>query len=240
MVVAQLERLPSSLFLSRAFGCSDASPRLESRGDTGCCGSAPPPRYTRVASPDSAAFALADGLFAHDGAAGEAWLNSAFGSLPELETVRPRASLRAAAAGRRDEVPACWGATRARARCRVRAAPHHVWHTKLDRTLLAGERRRRQQRGRRAVALPRRGALQRPRAAQTLARAPAAVALPRRITDGPLARSWDGRRRRAAAQRRPQASPPRAHSPARCVVLCGASRGRRRTLPLRFVSSFSP
>ena len=129
MVVAQLERLPSSLFQSRAFGCSDASPRFESRGDSGCCGAAPPPRYTRVASPDSAAFALADGLFAHDGAAGDAWLNCAFAEHPELEQVRPRCDVRAAVAGRRREVSARQGAARARARCRSRAAPHHVWHT---------------------------------------------------------------------------------------------------------------
>ena len=129
MVVAQLERLPSSLFQSRAFGCSDASPRLESRGDSGCCGAAPPPRYTRVASPDSAAFALADGLFAHDGAAGEAWLNSAFADLSEVEPVRARCEAHATSAGRRGETPARRGAARARALYRARAAPHHVWHT---------------------------------------------------------------------------------------------------------------
>ena len=131
MVMTQYERVPSTVFVSRALGSNDASPNLESRGDSGCYAAAPPPRFLRLASPDSAALSRAHGLFSDGGASSDAWLSNAFADVSEHELVRPRYTARATSAGRCGEMPALRGAARARARSRARAAPHHVWHTSL-------------------------------------------------------------------------------------------------------------
>jgi hypothetical protein len=125
MVVAQLQHVAPPSFLGGRGFCDASTPSKLDTGDV-CCGAPPRRRESwRVASPDGAAAALADGLFAHDGAAGDAWLDGfRFHSDTSGELVRraqlTRVRARGAAVPRRGA--AAVARTRAQ-RGRVRRAP---------------------------------------------------------------------------------------------------------------------
>lgn len=128
MVVAQLQHVaPPSFLGGRAFCDAPASEKLNT-GDVGC--GAPPRRREswRVASPDGAAAALADGLFAHDGAAGDAWLvglNFHVTETSSRELVRRGASVRVRARGAAVLRRAAAAVARARALRGPRCAPRN-------------------------------------------------------------------------------------------------------------------
>lgn len=125
MVVAQLQHVAPPSFLGGRGFCDASTPSKLDTGDV-CCGAPPRRRESwRVASPDGAAAALADGLFAHDGAAGEAWLDGlSFLTDTSGELVRRAQLTRVRARGAAVPRRAAAAVARARAqRGRVRRAP---------------------------------------------------------------------------------------------------------------------